>query len=112
RVWVAQGRLAESLGWARKQGLSVQDDLSYVREFEHITLARVLLAQYRNESADHSIVEAIGLLERLLAAAQEGGRMGSVIEILILEALAHEAQGNIPVSLIPLEQALTLAEPG
>jgi LuxR family maltose regulon positive regulatory protein len=37
--------------------------------------------------------------------------MGSVIEILILEALAHEAQGNIPVSLIPLEQALTLAEP-
>jgi LuxR family maltose regulon positive regulatory protein len=111
RVWVAQGRLAEALGWARVQRLSVQDDLSYVREFEHITLARVLLAQYRNESADHSIVEAIGLLERLLAAAQEGGRMGSVIEILILEALAHEAQGNIPVSLIPLEQALTLAEP-
>jgi LuxR family transcriptional regulator, maltose regulon positive regulatory protein len=111
RVWLAQERLGEALDWARVQRLSVQDDLSYVREFEHITLARVLLAQYRNESADHSIVEAIGLLERLLAAAQEGGRMGSVIEILILEALAHEAQGNIPVSLIPLEQALTLAEP-
>ncbi|HEX5808517.1 MAG TPA: LuxR C-terminal-related transcriptional regulator [Anaerolineales bacterium] len=111
RVWLAQERLGEALDWARVQRLSVQDDLSYVREFEHITLARVLLAQYRNESADHSIVKAIGLLERLLAAAQEGGRMGSVIEILILEALAHEAQGNIPVSLIPLEQALTLAEP-
>jgi LuxR family maltose regulon positive regulatory protein len=111
RVWVAQGRLAEALDWVRVQRLSIQDDLSYVREFEHITLARVLLAQYRNESADRSIVEAVGLLERLLAAAQEGGRMGSVIEILILQALAHQAQGDISTALIPLQQALTLAEP-
>ena len=27
RVWVAQGRLGEALGWAREQGLSVEDDL-------------------------------------------------------------------------------------
>jgi LuxR family maltose regulon positive regulatory protein len=111
RVWLAQERLGEALDWARVQGLSVQDDLSYVREFEHITLARVLLAQYRNDSADRFIVEAIGLLERLLTAAQEGGRMGSVIEILILQALAHQAKGDIPAALIPLQQALTLAEP-
>ena len=45
RVWVAQGRLGEALDWAREQGLSAQDELSYLREFEHITLARVLLAQ-------------------------------------------------------------------
>jgi LuxR family maltose regulon positive regulatory protein len=111
RVWLAQKRLGEALDWARVQGLSVQDDLSYVREFEHITLARVFLAQYRNDHADRSIVEAIGLLERLLTAAQEGGRMGSVIEILILQALAHQAQGDIPAALIPLQQALSLAEP-
>ena len=111
RVWLAQKRLDEALTWARVQGLSVQDDLGYVREFEHITLARVLLAQYRNDRADRSIVEAIGLLERLLTAAQEGGRMGSVIEILILQALAHQAQGDISTALIPLQQTLTLAEP-
>ena len=51
RVWIAQGRLDDALGWAREQGLSVDDDLSYLREFEHITLARVLLAQYRTERA-------------------------------------------------------------
>ena len=45
RVWIAQGRLGEALGWAREQGLSADDDLSYLREFEHITLARVLLAR-------------------------------------------------------------------
>jgi LuxR family maltose regulon positive regulatory protein len=28
-----------------------------------------------------------------------------------LQALAHEAQGNIPLGLVPLEQALALAEP-
>jgi LuxR family maltose regulon positive regulatory protein len=111
RVWVAQGRLAEALGWAREQGLSTEDELSYLHEFEHITLVRILLARYGSDRTDSAIHEAIGLLERLLAAAQEGGRMGSVIEILILEALAHQAQGNIFAALVPLQQALALAEP-
>jgi LuxR family maltose regulon positive regulatory protein len=53
----------------------------------------------------------MGLLERLLQAAEEGGRKGSVIEILVLQALAHEAQGNYPSALVSLERALTLAEP-
>ncbi|MCB0124258.1 MAG: hypothetical protein KDE58_18510, partial [Caldilineaceae bacterium] len=38
RVWLAQGRVGEALGWAREQGLSIEDDLHYLREFEHITL--------------------------------------------------------------------------
>ena len=52
RVWITQGILGEALGWAREQGLSVDDDLSYLREFEHITLARVLLARYQDERAE------------------------------------------------------------
>ena len=81
RVWIAQGRLGEALGWAREQGLSVDDDLSYLREFEHITLARVLMARYQDERAERSVHEAIRLLDRLLRAAEEGERAGSVIEI-------------------------------
>ncbi len=106
RVWVAQGRVSEALGWAREQGLSVSDDLSYLREFEHITLARVLLARYMRDRADHSIREAMGLLERLLQAAEAGERTGRSIEILIVQALAHQAQGDIPAALISLQQAL------
>ena len=49
-----RGGLGEALGWARERGLSVDDDLSYLREFEHITLARVLLAQYTTERAEGS----------------------------------------------------------
>jgi LuxR family maltose regulon positive regulatory protein len=111
RVWVKQGRLGEALGWAREHGLSAQGDVSYLREFEHITLARVLLAQCEKDRALPSMHEAMGLLERLLQAAEAGGRTESVIEILILVALAQQAQGNIPAALIPLKRALTLAEP-
>ena len=57
------------------------------------------------------MLEAMGLLERLLQAAEEGERTGSVIEILVLQALAHHVQGDIPAALVPLERALTLAEP-
>jgi LuxR family transcriptional regulator, maltose regulon positive regulatory protein len=110
RVWVAQGRLGEALGWARKQGLSAHDEIGYLREFEHITLARVLLAEYEIDWEERSIHEAMGLLERLLEAAGAGGRMGSVIEILMLQALAHEVQGDIPSALAPLQRALMLAE--
>jgi LuxR family maltose regulon positive regulatory protein len=111
RIWVAQGRLTEALGWAHERSLSVDDDLSYLREFEHITLARVLIARYTSDRVDDFIREAVELLGRLLKAAEEGGRMGSVIEILILQALAHQAQGNTAPALMPLERALALAEP-
>ncbi len=111
RLWIAQGRLGEALSWAGEQGLSAEDDLSYLREFEHITLARVLLARYKSDHTDISIGDAMGLLERLLKAAQEGGRMGSVIEILVLQALAQYMQGDMAAALIPLQQALMLAEP-
>ena len=111
RVWAAQGTVGAAFGWARERGLSVEDDLSYLREFEHITLARVLLARHKSEHADRSIGEAMGLLERLLHAAQGGGRAGSAIEILVLQALAHQMRGDVPAALTPLERALALAEP-
>ena len=111
RVWVAQGRLGEALSWVREQGLSIENELSYLHEFDHITLARVLLARYPDDRSDRSILKAMGLLERLLNAAEEGGRTGSAIEILVLQALANHLQGDIPAALKPLQQALTLAEP-
>jgi LuxR family maltose regulon positive regulatory protein len=111
RVWIAQGRLGEALGWAREQGLSVDDDLSYLREFEHITVARLLLARHAGECAERSAHEAAPLLERLLLAAEAGGRTGRVIEILVLRALTHQALGDIPAALGSLGRAVTLAEP-
>ncbi|MCP5098278.1 MAG: helix-turn-helix transcriptional regulator, partial [Chloroflexi bacterium] len=111
QTWVAQGRLTEALEWAQERGLSADGDLSYLREFEFMMLARIRIAQYKSGQADDAIHEAMRLIERLLQAAEAGERMGSVIEILLLQALAYEAQGDIALALVPLERALTLAEP-
>jgi ATP/maltotriose-dependent transcriptional regulator MalT len=111
RLWIAQRNFGEAVGWAHERDLSAGDELSYMREFEHITLARLMLAQPARDRADGSVQEATELLERLLAAAEAGRRSGSVIEILVLLAVAHHARGDVRAALPPLERALTLAEP-
>ena len=111
RLWIAQGNLMDAQAWLRERNLSIDDNLSFRREFEYITLARLLIASYRQDRQPRTIQEAIGLLARLLQAAEAGEWMGSVIEILILQALAHQACGDIPHALPALERALLLAEP-
>jgi LuxR family maltose regulon positive regulatory protein len=110
-VWVAHGRLADAFDWVRAQGLSVDDELTYLREYEHVTLARALLARYRSERVVSAGQQALELLDRLSAAAEDGGRTGSVLEVLVLQALTHQARGDIAAALRPLERALALAEP-
>lgn len=111
RIWIKQGELEKALGWARERKLSIEEEPSYLREFEQITFARILLSQYQSDNIDSLLHDAMGLLEHLLKAAEEGGRMGSVIEILILQALAQQLQEDMPAALSSLEHALKLAEP-
>ncbi len=111
RMWIARGDWRRALGWAAERGLGVGDELSYVREYEHVTLARLLLARYTAERDERAIREATGLLERLLSAAEEGHRVGSVIEVCVLQALAARLHGDPASALPPLRRALRLAEP-
>jgi LuxR family maltose regulon positive regulatory protein len=110
-VWVAQRQLGKALSWVREQRLSAQDELSYMREFDHITLARVLLARYQSDRSESSVSDAVGLLDRMLTAAEEGDRKGSAIEILVLQAIVYNTQGNFSAALMSLQHALALAEP-
>jgi LuxR family maltose regulon positive regulatory protein len=107
RLLTSHGHVDQALRWTREQGVSADDDLSYLREFDHVTLARVLLAGH----PETGIRAAARLLERLLTAADGGGRTGSVIEILVLLALTHHARGDTAGALASLERALALAEP-
>ena len=107
RVLVTQGKLGEARTWAREQGLSADDALSYLREFEHVTLARILLAEHTEPAAR----DAARLLGRLLATAEQGGRTGRVVEILVLRARAHEALGEMTAALASRNRAAELAEP-
>ncbi len=104
RLWLARGDIEAAARWARERGLSTEGELGYQREGEQVMLARVLLAQKRTE-------ETLQVLERLTITAETEGRMASVIELLVLEALALYALGDTTRSLDSLTRALSLAEP-
>jgi LuxR family maltose regulon positive regulatory protein len=103
RIHLKQGRLDKAQAWVRERGLSVTDEANYLGEYEHLTLARARMAERSFEGVSD-------LLERLLALAETQKRTGSVIEILLTQALLHQAQGNQPRALAALERALALAE--
>lgn len=90
RVWIRQGTLSGAAGWARARGLSVANSAGYLQEYSHLTLVRLVIAQHRAQPDTGAVAEALGLLDRLLARATESGRAGSVVEIRILQALAHD----------------------
>jgi LuxR family transcriptional regulator, maltose regulon positive regulatory protein len=101
RIYLKQGRPDKARAWAAERGLSLADEVSYLHEFEHLTLARLEIA--------NPLVNA--LLARLLQAAEAQKRRASALDILLVQALSHEAQGNRPLALAALERALALAEP-
>ena len=111
RLLIAQGKLGEARAWAVGRGLAATDDLSYLREFEHATLARLLLAEGTRDRSDERIAEADGLLGRLLRDAEAGGRWGSAVDILVVQALVRQARGDHTGALASLERAVAMAEP-
>jgi LuxR family transcriptional regulator, maltose regulon positive regulatory protein len=104
RLLLAHGDLAPAARWTQARGLGADDEPSYPREPEYLVLARVLLAQDRPD-------QALRLLGRLHAQATAQGRLGSLIEIQALRALALAASGEEAGALAVLAEALTLACP-
>jgi LuxR family transcriptional regulator, maltose regulon positive regulatory protein len=99
RIQIAAGDLSSAARWAEDRAINVDDQPDYLREYEHLTLARLLLARHR---ADQHIAALLGLLDRLQAAAVEAGRDGSVLEVRMLQALVHHARGDLAEALAAL----------
>jgi LuxR family maltose regulon positive regulatory protein len=57
-------------------------------------------------------VAALALLASLRAAAEAKGWQDELLQVTVLQALAHQAQGERRTALRRLEEALALAEPG
>ena len=104
RLLLAQGDLAAAARWIVERGLTAEDQPDYSCEPGHLVLARVLLAQARPGPA-------LALLDRLHAAAAAQDRVGSLIEIGALRALALAARGEADRAVDVLAEALTLACP-
>ncbi len=116
---VRQGQLEAATRWAEGRGLlkgaatgtgaEPGDGLDLVRErmqkYEHIVLARLLIALER-------AAEALDLLEPLLIQAKERDRVDLIIEVQILRALAWQVAGDDARAMEALAEALSFAEPG
>lgn len=101
------GKLDPANDWARQQAIGPDDPLTYLREFEYVTLARLFIARGDSESVE----QALRLLVRLAEAAERGGRKRSLIDIHLLTALAHQARHDSTEALDALRRAIALAEP-
>jgi LuxR family maltose regulon positive regulatory protein len=103
RLWLTQGDVATAASWASTSGVTIDDELNYLHERQHIALARALIAQGQPG-------QALGLLARLRQSAEAGGQMKHVIEILTFQALAFQASGANTHALTTLQQALALGQ--
>jgi LuxR family maltose regulon positive regulatory protein len=101
---LAQGDVAAAVRWLQECGPDVDDALNLDYSASHQVLARTLMAQGRLE-------EALELLARLYRMAEAAGAMRRTIRILVLQALAWQAQGEEDRALAALKHALSLAEP-
>jgi len=106
RTHIAQGRLADAWRWARKHQVTAGDPVTYLSEFNQLTLARLLIAQHRGDPDSGAVGDTLGLVDRVLAAAQAVDRGGSIIEALLVRAMAHAATGEIDTALGDLGRAL------
>jgi LuxR family maltose regulon positive regulatory protein len=109
RLCLAQGNLLAAVRWADTADIHLQDVVDFAREDAYLTFARVRIAQWQGEASSSSASAVLELLDRLLVGAEAGGRVGSVIAILIVRALALQAQNNLSGALVALARALVLA---
>jgi LuxR family maltose regulon positive regulatory protein len=109
---LAGGDLRAAARWAEASGLAPDDaELPFLREPAYLALARVRIAHGRSDPGAPHLAEALRLLERLLADAEAKGRGRSVLEILVLRALAFQAGRNPRGAVQTLAHALALAQP-
>ncbi len=104
RLSLAQGQAGEAERWTEERGLTENDEIAYVRERDHLVLARVLLARSHSGGA-------LRLLERLDELAESQARNGSLIQIRAVRSLALQAAGDHQRALAVLADALARGAP-
>ena len=105
---VRQGDPGAARHWATTIGPFLPLTLMPYFYAPQLTLPKILLAQDTPASRE----QAAEVLSRLHAFVTATHNTRFTIEVLALQALLHEAQGDERAALARLEQAVSLAEPG
>ncbi len=112
RLHLRVGDLAAARSWAAAAGVGTDDELDYLREYEHLTLARLLLAEHQVTGDPDHLDQAAELLRRLHVAATEGERTAAQVEALLLLAVVADADGSAGEALTLVQAAVELTQPG
>ena len=107
RLALARGDMSGALQWAAtrdKPKIDSDEGLEFSLEFEYLMVARLKIARGQLQGVP-------AILDRVRRRAEAEGRMGSVIEILVLLATTLRAQGRTDEAMTTLQKALSLAEP-
>jgi LuxR family maltose regulon positive regulatory protein len=110
RLHIRRGDLAAARRWAADAGVGAQDDPSYLREYDHLTLARLLLSEHEATGDPATLEAAAALLERLRSSAASSSRTGAVVETSILLALTALAAGHAEQAFAWLTEAAAPAQ--
>lgn len=111
KLLLANNNFAEAVRLLQEQGIKPEDNIEYFLQHKHITLSRVLVYMGRETPEEKHLSQAQNLLDGLLTVIQPVGCIGKTIEIIVLQAMAYEAQGMHVKALDSLGEALSLAEP-
>jgi LuxR family maltose regulon positive regulatory protein len=104
RIWVSQGKIDQAKKWMQEQAEDQEAKTTYIGSMINIPLARIHITQNLTEEANELILP-------LLDAAESGGHISRTIELLILEALNLQEADQTERALVPLNKALSLAQP-
>jgi LuxR family maltose regulon positive regulatory protein len=111
RLWLKERKIKDLDKWLEENTATIEEITHFKTKFTLTTHARVLIALYREHQDDVYIRKALDLLDGLLELADNNGWGSKVIEILALQAVAFQENGNSELAQTKIEQALTLAEP-
>jgi LuxR family maltose regulon positive regulatory protein len=104
RFWLASGELDRATRWAETRDFAIPYGPPLTRERQEVARARILLAKNQPTAA-------LQRLEPALQRARAGQRWGHVIEICLLQALAHQKLDKESQALAALSEAVRLGEP-
>jgi ATP/maltotriose-dependent transcriptional regulator MalT len=104
RLWLACGELDRATRWTKELDVIEQHITPFARERQEVARARILLARDQPTAA-------LQRLEPVLERATAGQRWGHVLEVRLLQALAHQMLHEEPQALAALSEAVRLGEP-
>ena len=122
RLELARGKIESAACWAQEHsvfppgGTMETQEVSWcgdplVLARDALILVRLLLAQERCRRSGEHAHQALAILERLRQMTEQRHLTGLLIEILVLQALIHQIQGEIQEAVATVKQAVELSEP-